>query len=230
MRVESMNNKITLGVIGEKIHEFSLWNRPHIYTVYFKTAQEVVCADNLDIVFLSTSVEWNTDGTYTSIQLECDVKDLKQRGVHTLLLTSILPMDLAERLLCHYFPLSLIFEKRVLGVHPLGWIHSELLHSVFLRFFDSGIEFMNLKDAVIMYLTHACSQLVTHAFQREMSQFYFGLYTKPAPFIRKSLRFDVKEEYYPVLVYMIRQIEDHRMDCPLLFSCLFRYDFLDTLL
>ena len=230
-RQESKNKNIfSILVIGEALRDLYLWKR-HGFIVYFVDIPSQISRMTLpleiDMVFLATPVTWLSieEGTFDSKNLEKDVDIIRSHGYfhHHLVLSNILPIGVADHLGCHYCPLlPMIPERHIVGIHLSFVMDMELFRSIFYALLDS-FTMKITRDAEMLCLIDTCQTWINTSFQREISLFCSKI---SQDFSQKSST-SLRKELYPILVYMIRQIEETKLDCPLLYSCLFRHNYID---
>jgi hypothetical protein len=189
----------------------------------------IIDAD-IDFILLSTPVQWDADGVYHMDLLQQDIDRLREMAPkhhHKIILTSVIPIGESETLGCHYAPLSMfsvLREKRTIGYNPNVPTDLDLLRSFFSMLWGgNNITLRTTHDTEILYLIEICQVWINQSFQREIALFCRKTQIT-TPFCISSYP---RKEMYPILVYMIRKIEDTKIDCPLLYSCLFRHNYID---
>lgn len=220
------SNFFYIGVIGSAIMASPLWKNPNLLVQSIGEEDDLSLLDpHLDYIFLSTPVEWDQDGYFNVDRLRAQVVRLCELSFHhKIILTSVLPLGIAEELGCHYCPLILFHEKRLFGWNATLAFDEQLLSS-FLSIILSTYQCLSVRDAEMKCLIDISQCWINQSFQKEISIFcsknriLFPFHHSPATLLRKEMT--------PVLVYIIRQIEDTKLDCPLLYSCLFRHHYID---
>lgn len=219
-------------IIGEALRDLPTW-RHHsscLSLFFFQDCSHLgsLSGVEIDFVLLSTAVEWEADGAYSIEQIRMDMDAIRQQQIanHKIILTSIIPVGESETLGCHYAPLSVLTmmnEKRIIGINMSLPIDRELLRAFFSLVLQNPCLFRTTQDAEILYLIEICQLWINQSFQKEIALFCKKSHITPL-FLHSSFP---RKEMYPVLVYMIRKIEDTKIDCPLLYSCLFRHNYID---
>jgi hypothetical protein len=214
-----------LGVIGNSFQSLPCWHNPKLHVQFLKDEEDLSLLNpDLDFIFISTPVIWDQDGIFHKDTLHTKIQHLQTTFYHKIILTSIMPIGVAEELQCHYCPLTLYNEKRLFGCNPNLPIDEHLLFSCVTTLLDR-YECLSIKNAEIKCLITLSQCWINQSFQKEISIFcaknniILPFTQTPATILRKEL--------IPILTYIIRQIEDTRFDCPLLYSCLFRHHYID---
>ena len=227
-----MNFLFSILLIGETIRDLPLWRHPSIHMIYLDDCSDLSPLSGgggeIDFILLSTPVEWKPDGSYSIVQLRADIEKIKQfdLAVNKIILTSIIPIEESQRMGCHYAPLSILSvmnEKRTIGLNLCLPTDEDLLRGFFTLLLHNPVFFRIPQDVEILYLIEICQLWINQSFQREIALFCKKSQVA-SPFLHASFP---KKEMYPMLVYMIRKIEDTKIDCPLLYSCLFRHNYID---
>ena len=221
----------TVMIIGEALRDLYLWKRPGLTTYFLDTPSQLAVRHidpmEIDMIFLATPVIWlSEEGAYDTYPIQRDLDILRSDGFYhsNIVLSSILPIGVADRMGCHYCPLlPLIPERRVVGYHLSLLMDMTLFRSLFTALLDR-YDLKITKDAEMVCLIDTCQTWINTSFQSEISLFCSKI---SRDFSRNPSSSYLRKELYPILVYMIRQIEDYKLDCPLLYSCLFRHNYID---
>lgn len=213
-------------VIGDNLWNYPIWRKPNFYIHFIPTPTELESNQDYDIIFLSTPVEWLPDGTFNDNQLVSDVEIIHNKGYyHQLIVTALMPMGVCSRLQCNYFPLPNTCDDEPL---LFGCDVKILFDPLFIYGFLSTLfstrqyEIRSTNDTEIMFLIHICQSYINRSFQREIS-FFCNKNN-----INRITSHDIHHNLStPILVYMVRQMEEIKIDCPILYSCLFRQRYID---
>lgn len=216
-------------VLGS-IQTLSLWNRKNVLVEFVENADEVQEGRFYDYVFITTSVCWMPDGTFTCKELRDHVAIVKEKG-YEIVLTSTLPIGVASELGCHYLPIQQYYlsfftnTPMLFGCCEKIFTNRDMIYNLMVRLFNSPNISLYYTDAVEMiFLITLCQNYINHSFYKEMS--YFCSKNK----IRidfQSISWIFQQDMTPILVYMIQQMENAKLDCPILYSCLFRQRYID---
>lgn len=210
----------------------SLWRHPSLRVISLDDCSSLSPIEILpDVVFLGTPVEWAMDGSFTTHRLQQDLERLHSLGYyHQIFLTAIMPIGISQKLHAHYSPFLLLPDQKIVGLNPTLWIDPILLRSLFVCLFPQILSteqiFRLVQDAEMLCLIQICQEWINQSFQREIALFCSKNALLPSSTEKHDL-LRQRKDMYPMLVYMIRQIEETRLDCPLLYSCLFRHKYID---
>lgn len=214
------NNIFSVAVIGGgdmKLHP--CW-RNHGIAVSFIEHPDDLDDPDIDFIFLANTVVWDASGSFDTTRLEKTIDSLRARSYMGIILTSIMPIGVSDRLGCHYLP----FVFPVFGCNVMIPFDMQVIRSMLDALFpDQSVVVHSTRDAEMRCLVETCQKWINQSFYREISHFCLKNRVKP-PFLSTP---PVNREMIPILTYMIRQIEDNRLDCPLLYSCLFRHNYID---
>jgi hypothetical protein len=213
------NNCFSVAVIGGDTRHHPCWKNPGLTVSFLNDPDDLVDPD-IDFIFLADPVVWDTDGSFQTLRLEQTIERLRLRSCMGIVLTSIMPIGVSDRLGCHYLP----FIHPIFGCNVFLPFDMLLIRSMLdVLFPDHPVIVHSTRDAEMRCLVETCQKWINQSFYREISQFCLKNRVKP-PFLSTP---PVDREMTPILTYMIRQIEDTRLDCPLLYSCLFRHNYID---
>lgn len=192
---------------------------------FFSSVEEIHPCQSLNVfIFLGTEVKWDEDGSYTTKELEADIYLLNQKGYYQIFLTSIMPLKVCQNLYAHYYPLDVCPSK--LGLNLQVSFDMEELHFLFQSLNQQHLQVVSLEKLEMMVLVKTCENCINQSFYQEMELF---CRKKNIPFFNVEAvlsRLYHKKNTRLILEYMIREMEDAEIDCPLLFSCLFRQKYL----
>lgn len=220
-----MKHIFIIGVIGESLIHSSVWRQPVFHAQFLKEEEDFsILESNLDFIFLSSSVEWDQNGFYQMDRLKKNIDRLIALNFHhKIILTSIMPLGAAELLDCHYCPF-IFQDRRIFGCNTRIPFDDQCIRSMMFHLFFH-YEFLNVRDAEMKCLIELSRHFINESFHKEISIFC-SKNNIMLPFFSTS-RSVIKRDLIPVLIYIIRQIEETRLDCPLLYSCLFRHHYID---
>lgn len=205
-----------------------LWNHVPVTVDFIDDISQLQPEYGYDYIFLSTAVQWMADGTFEFRQLQDDVDRIRQCGYHhELILTSILPIGIADQLGCHYLPLQQYFFQKntpiLFGCFHKFFIDRPAICDFLSLLFHTPHIVLYFSEAVEMiFLITLCQNYINQSFYKEMSHFCF----KNKVHINFQ-EMDFSPHMTPILVYMIQQMEEAKLDCPILYSCLFRQHYID---
>lgn len=221
--IQDNMNHFSIVMIGSKQY----LRIPGIQTIHFTFEEnhDRRVLDEADMIFLCHHTEWRDDGTWDTSVIEDCVNRIRTMTRNPMIcLTSILPIGTSDRLGCHFLP--------ILRSHPLFFgcnvsvpFDARLIDS-FMRVIDrsESPKIYTTRDAETRHLIETCQTWINQSFQREMSIFC-ARHNVKTPFLIERTMY--KKEMSLILRYMIRMIEDTRLDCPVLYSCLFRNNYID---
>lgn len=216
-------------IIGS-LQTLPMWKQQNVIVDFVEDVGDLRPGCLYDYVFLSTSICWSADGTFHYRQLQDHVNLVKEMG-YEIILTSTLPIGVAGILGCHYMPiqqyyLSFFTNTPVLfGCHEKTLVDRDMIYNLMVLLFHTQNISLYYTDAVEMiFLITLCQNYINHSFYKEMSHF----------FSKNKIRIDFQsmswiffQDMTPILIYMIHQMEDAKLDCPILYSCLFRQHYID---
>lgn len=222
-------NLFTICIIGY-IQTLSLWRKDSLIVHFLDSASDLEEGKHYDFIFLSTPIDWHPDGNYDANVLQSDIDTIKQKGYfHQLVATTTLPIGLSAKLGCHYLPIQQLFFHSYTPI-MFGCSEEVMIDAVVIKkmlTIISGSDNVCLRytnEVEMIFLITSCQNYINQSFQKEMSHFC-NKNKITSPFPRMS--WNISQEMTPVLVYMIRQMEDAKLDCPILYSCLFRQHYID---
>lgn len=204
------------------------WLRGVLNAVYAERVSEISRdSPKADIILLGTGVDWDENGMYSLDRLKREVVELQERGyLHEVFLTSIMPLGVCEELSCHYLPISPFSKQNpIFGLNLSLPFDIVMLKTFFRSLFSQKVRMFNVQDAEIMSLIEICQNWISISFYQEMSLFcelhHIRFMSSPNSFYPNR---DMKQ----IMVYMIRNMEEQNIDCPLLYSCLFRHNYINN--
>lgn len=214
------NNIFSVAVIGSDTRLHPCWRNPGLSVSFLEDPRDLVDPD-VDFIFLTDPVVWDASGSYQTGRLEKTIDNIRTFSCRlSIVLTSIMPIGVSDRLGCHYLP----FVHPIFGCNVLLPFDMRVIRSVLDALFpDQAIVVHSTRDAEMRCLVETCQKWINQSFYREISHFCLKNRVKSS-FLSTP---PVDREMIPILTYMIRQIEDTRLDCPLLYSCLFRHNYID---
>lgn len=224
-------NLFNVCVIGEV--QIDVWNQASFNTTLLESALDLTPNDVrracFDFIFVSTPVEWRADGSFCDLQLRRDTDYIRACGYEgDIVITSITPIGTCERLGCHYLPMVRWHVEEQEGHVFFGCNTRALIDADTIRyllqamFHTTRISLRKIFDVEMRSLIQLCQAHINKSFQHEISHFC-SKNNINSPFIPPKY----SPEITPVLVYMVRQMEDIKLDCPILYSCLFRQHYID---
>lgn len=206
-----------------------LWNKPNLIVEYIENVCDMRGECMYDCVFITTPVEWLPDGVYNSEELKKDVLVVKELG-YEIILTATLPIGVAGELGCHYLPIqqhyvSYFATSMLFGCCDKVLVNKEMMYHLSRILFESkNISFYYTEAVEMIFLITLCQNYINHSFYKEMSHFCSKNKVK---IDFQSISWMLYHDMTPILVYMIQQMEDAKLDCPILYSCLFRQNYID---
>lgn len=219
-------------VVGS-IQTLPMWRNPNLIVDFIENVNGLQAGRYYDYIFISTPVYWMPDGTFDDCELEQHVQTVKQYGYfHEIVLTTTLPIGVAGRLGCHYMPiqqylLSFFVNNTIIlfGCNDKVLIDKEAIHSLLSILFGTRNIMLYYTEAVEMiFLITLCQNYINQSFYKEMSHFC----SKNKVHIDfQSMVWFYCQDMTSILVYMIQKMEDDKLDCPILYSCLFRQHYID---
>lgn len=218
-------------VVGS-VQPLSIWKNNNIIVEYMEDVYQLQAEKYYDYIFISTPVCWSPDGTFEESDLKKHILFVRQQGYHQeIVLTSTLPIGVACRLGCHYLPIQqyliCCFNKTpvLFGCHDKILVDRENIHHFMSLLFNTQKITLYYTDAVEMiFLISLCQHYINHSFYKEMSHFCFK---NKIQIDFHSISWIFYQDMTPILIYMIQQMEDAKLDCPILYSCLFRQHYID---
>lgn len=220
-------------VIGPVQTKIPIWdNNPNLIVDFMEEAGMLGADRGYDYVFVSTPVVWLPDGTHDTSILERSVSVVKDKGYECeVVLTATLPIGVAGRLGCHYMPAqqhALSFFNNTptfFGCNEKVLADHEEMRGIASVVFGTQNTCLYFTDAVEMiFLITLCQNYINHSFYKEMSHFCSKNKIRVA---FQSMSWIFQQDMTPILVYMIQQMEEAKLDCPILYSCLFRQHYID---
>ena len=216
-------------VIGS-IHNLPLWRQKNLIVDYIENVENLQSGCPYDYVFLPTAVSWLPDGTFDYQELKNHVRFVKQHQ-YEIILTATLPIGVAGELGCHYMPvqqyyLSFLSSTPMLfGCYEKVLTDRETIYNLMLTLFQTHNISLYYTEAVEMiFLITLCQNYINHSFYKEMSHFCSK---NKVRIDFQSMSWIFYHDMTPILVYMIHQMEEAKLDCPILYSCLFRQHYID---
>lgn len=209
-----------------------IWQQKHLIVEFIEQVSDLQSGRLYDYVFLSTPIHWMIDGTFEYQDLQDHVRIVRDMG-YDIILTSPLPIGIAGILGCHYMPIqqyNLSFftnTPMLFGCYEKTLTDRDMIYNLMKRLFKTQNISLYYTDAVEMiFLITLCQNYINHSFYKEMSHFCF----------KNKVRIDFQnmnvlffQDMTPILVYMINHMEDAKLDCPILYSCLFRQHYIDII-
>lgn len=218
-------------VIGP-LQNLPLWQQNNLLVEFVGEVGGLKPGRLYDYVFLSTPVRWVPDGTFEYQDLQNHVMAVREMG-YEIILTSSMPIGMAGKLGCHYMPiqqyhLSFFTNTPMLfGCHEKILTDRDMIYNLMKLLFRTQKISLYYTDAVEMiFLITLCQNYIHHSFYKEMSHFCYKNKVRIDFQSMNSLFF---QDMTPILIYMIHQMEDAKLDCPILYSCLFRQHYIDIL-
>lgn len=211
--------------------QVDVWNQASFNTTILESALDLTPEDvghaSFDFVFVSTPVEWRSDGGFCDLQLRRDVEYIRSCGYdRDIIITSITPFGTCEKLGCHYLPMLRWGEEDgqvFFGCNTSTLVDADTIRDLlFAMFHTTRVSLRKIFDVEMRCLIHLCQAHINKSFQHEISHFC-SKNNINLPFTPPKHT----PEITPVLVYMVRQMEDIKLDCPILYSCLFRQHYID---
>jgi len=226
-------NLYNLCIVGSNIQTLSFWKKDCIITTFLISIAELQPHQYYDYIFLSTQVNWDQDGGFDDTDLCRDIEIARDKGYqHELVITSTLPMGITETFGCHYFPIHQLHlqstQNLLFGCYYKFFIDTFSIKNLLKILFNTDkIELRYSDETEIIVLISSCQNYINQSFQKEMSRFCSK--NKIATPFPPRLH-PLSQEFClmtPILVYMIKKMEDIKLDCPILYSCLFRQNYID---
>lgn len=218
-----------LCVVGP-IQTLSLWKQKNLIVEFIENVDGLQSDCLYDYVFISTPVCWLPDGTFDYQELQEHVDVIKEKG-YEIILTATLPIGVAGKLGCHYLPiqqyyLSFFTNTPILfGCSEKVLIDRDIIYNlVFILFNTPNISLYYTEAVEMIFLITLCQNYINHSFYKEMSHFCSK---NKVRIDFQSMSWIFYHDMTPILIYMIQQMEDARLDCPILYSCLFRQHYID---
>lgn len=216
-------------VIGP-LQTLPMWRQTNLIVDFVEHVCDLRAGCFYDYVFLSTPITWLPDGTFEYHDLEGHVQTVREKG-YEVILTTTLPIGVAGALGCHYMPIQQYYlsffsnTPMLFGCYEKTMMDREMVSGLMTVLFHTHNISLYYTDAVEMiFLITLCQNYINHSFYKEMSHFCS----------KNKVRIDFQgmahlffQDMTPILVYMIHQMEDAKLDCPILYSCLFRQHYID---
>lgn len=210
-----------------------IWDKHDLIVDYIDSVNGLAMHKPYDYIFLPTPVYWMADGSFDDQELHQSVHTVQQYGYHhEIILTATLPIGVASRMGCHYLPIqqyALSFwnnnNPTMFGCNEKILADYDTLRNLVSILFQTNNISLYYTDAVEMiFLITLCQQYINHSFYKEMSHFCsknkVHIHFEPMSWV-------FYQDMTPILIYMILQMEDAKLDCPILYSCLFRQHYID---
>lgn len=219
-------------VVGSIQQTLSIWKNNNIIVEYVETINELQKEKYYDYIFIPTPVCWSPDGTFEDKDLQKHVFLARQLGYdQEIVLTATLPIGVAGKLKCHYLPIQqyqiccLNKTPVLFGCHDKILVDHNNIHNFMSLLFGTKKISLYYTDAVEMiFLISLCQHYINQSFYKEMSHFCFK---NKIHIDFHSISLIFYQDMTPILIYMIQQMEDAKLDCPILYSCLFRQHYID---
>lgn len=224
------NTLFDVCVIGEPIIHFDCWKKHNFRVTYFMSALEMTISRyEYDYIFLSTPVVWGTDGNFSDEKIERDILHIRTQSQGQIIMTSVMPLGICNKLECHYLPLLMYLQDDekpvIMGCHTGTLINVDSIRAlVSILLQTHRIIIKHIFDVEMSSLIQLCQTHINKSFQREIS-YFCSKNNISSPFTASHY----SPEVTPIIVYMVRQMEDIKLDCPILYSCLFRQHYIDRL-
>lgn len=219
-------------VIGS-IQTLPVWKHKNLIVDYVEDMGELKPGQYYDYIFIPTPVYWMSDGIFDDRELQQHVQFVKQNGYfQEIVLTATLPIGVAGKLGCHYLPLQQYFLSFFSGNTPLLFgcndktlVDHKTIHGfMFILFGTRNISLYYTEAVEMIFLITLCQNYINQSFYKEMSHFC----SKNKIHIDfQSMSWVFYQDMTPILIYMIQQMEEAKLDCPILYSCLFRQHYID---
>lgn len=227
-----MNNLYYVCVVGSMQQTLSIWKNNHLLVDFVETIHDVLKEQSYDYLFLSTPVSWSPDGVFDDQELQEHVAIARQAGYdQQIVLTATLPIGVAGKLQCHYLPIQqyliCCFNKTpvLFGCYDKILVDRDSLYNFMSLLFNTKKISLYYTDAVEMiFLISLCQHYINQSFYKEMSHFCFK---NKIHIDFQSISLIFYQDMTPILIYMIQQMEEAKLDCPILYSCLFRQHYID---
>jgi hypothetical protein len=211
-----------------------LWKHPNLIVDHVETIVDLQEDQCYDYIFLPTPVCWMPDGAFDDRELGENVRCARQKGYsHEIVLTATLPIGVAGGLGCHYLPLQQYSLSFFLGTTtPLLFgcsdkllIDQQMVRGLMSVLFGTRNVSLYYTEAVEMiFLITYCQNYINQSFYKEMSHFC----SKNKVHIDfQGMSWVFSQDMTPILIYMIQNMEEAKLDCPILYSCLFRQRYID---
>lgn len=219
-----------LCVVGS-MHALSVWKNKNFRVDFIETIHELKAGQCYDYVLMATPVSWLSDGTFDENELREHVRMAHEQGYfQEVVLISTLPIGMAEKLGCHYMPIQQYFLENtpmLFGCNEKVLVdYQSLHHFLFLLFEKRRVSLYFTGSVEMIFLITLCQNYINQSFYKEMSHFCFK---NKIHIDFHNMSWILYQDMTPILVYMIQQMEDAKLDCPILYSCLFRQHYIDTL-
>lgn len=216
-------------VIGS-LQTLSLWKQKNLIVEFIENVSDLRSGCLYDYVFVSTPICWMPDGTFDYQELEKHVNIVKELG-YEIILTATLPIGISGKLGCHYLPIQQYYlsfftnTPMLFGCYEKTLIDKDMIYNLMnVLFHTKNISLYYTEAVEMIFLITLCQNYINHSFYKEMSHFCS----------KNKIRIDFQsiswifyQDMTPILVYMIQQMEEARLDCPILYSCLFRQHYID---
>lgn len=218
-------------VVGCSIQTLSIWKNNNLIVEYVENIYDLK-KEPYEYIFLYTPVSWSSDGTFDDMDLQEHVRFARHLGYdQEIVLTSTLPIGVAGRLKCHYLPIQqyliccLNKTPVLFGCYEKVLVDHDNIHNFMFLLFGTKKISLYYTDAVEMiFLISLCQHYINQSFYKEMSHICFK-HKIHIDFY--SISWIFYQDMTPILIYMIQQMEDAKLDCPILYSCLFRQHYID---
>lgn len=219
-------------VVGRQ--SLPIWDNKNLVIDFIESVNGLNRNHSYDYIFLPTPVYWMADGSYDDQELRKSVQIVQQYGYHhEIILTSTLPIGVAASVGCHYLPIqqySLSFwnnsnNPTMFGCNEKTLVDNDTIRNLVCTLFQTKNISLYYTDAVEMiFLITLCQHYINHSFYKEMSHFCsknkVHIHFEPMSYV-------FYQDMTPILIYMILQMEEAKLDCPILYSCLFRQHYID---
>jgi hypothetical protein len=187
--------------------------------------ERVFAVSSYDFILVSKPVVWRQDGVFDIHDLQTCVARLHSLTSTSLCITSVAPIGICDMLGCHYMPLSHYTATPYFGCNVSLSFDLDLIRVFVSVFHTTNISVYTPRDAETRVLVEMCQLWINQSFHKEMS--FFVNRSFPSPYYPLSDKHFQRKDLHSILTYMIRQLEDTKLDCPMLYSCLFRHNYID---
>lgn len=211
-------------VVGQNDDDMPFWKKQNLLVDFVMNVS--ILQPDYDYIFITTPVSWLPDGTFEEEELRKNVELVREQGYfHQVILTATLPIGVAGRLQCHYLPLQQSFFSPIFfGCHEHILADHGNIYNMIRVLFETNNISLYFTDAVeIIHLITICQNYLNQSFYKEMLHFCF----------KHRIRVECPKaqppckDMTPILIYMTQQMEEAKLDCPILYSCLFRQHYID---
>lgn len=184
--------------------------------------EDVLTVSSYDFILVSKPVVWREDGVFDVQDLQACVERLHILTSAPLCITSLTPIGICDMLGCHYMPLSEYTATPYFGCNVCLSFDIDLIRVFASLFHTTTVSVYTPRDAETRVLVEMCQLWINHSFHKEMSFF-----VNRSQYSLLSDQHFHRKDLHSILTYMIRQLEDTKLDCPMLYSCLFRHNYID---